>query len=190
MAVFDIGLANLVGIVIYLASALVAIATAIQTAKFVPDRRVFWIGVSGVFVGLAVFRLFGAEEVIRQALRGYLIEHMEYQERRIFQTSAVLVCLAVCGLGLVLTLPRLVRWPLWRLLAAGGIGMLALLYSLRIISLHGVDRILYAGVRPLHFNHLLELTAIAAIWYSAWLYRRHGSDPRRRRSGGPAPSRR
>lgn len=186
MAVFEIGPANLVGIVVYLASAVVAILTAIQAAKFVPSRRTFWIGVFAVFVGLAVFRLFGAEEAIRQALRSYLIEQMEYNERRVFQTAAVVACLAVSGLGLVLALPRMVHWPLWRAIAMGSLIVIALLYGLRIISLHGVDRILYAGIGPLHFNHVLEILPIAAIWCAAWLYRQHGSDPRRSRSGRSA----
>jgi hypothetical protein len=190
MAVFEIGPANLVGIVVYLASAAVAILTAIRAAKFVPDRRIFWLAISGVFIGLAVFRLYGTEEVIRQALRRYLIEQMEYNERRVFQTGAVLACIAASGISLVLALPRMVRWPLWRAIVTGSMVAIALFYSLRIISLHGVDRLLYAGIGGFHINHLLELLPIAAIWYAAWLYRQHGSDPRRSRSGRSSSTRR
>lgn len=180
MAVFEIGAANLLGIAVYLASATVAIFTALRAAKAVSGGRMFWVAVSLIFVGLAVFRLLGAEEVIRQALRGLLIERMEYNGRRELQAAAVLTCLVASGIGLFMALPRAVHWPLWLAIASGSLVFMALLYSLRIISLHGVDRVLYASIGPLHVNHLLELLPIAAIWYAAWDFGQFGFARHRR----------
>ncbi len=109
--------------------------------------------------------------MIRQALRGMLVNRMEYDERRVFQNGAALACLAAVGIGAYLYLPRMVLWPKWLAVTAASLGLIALLYSLRIISLHGVDRILYASVGPVRLNHLLELLPIAAIWFAAWDYR-------------------
>lgn len=168
MAAFDIGLANLLGIAVYSASVLVATVTAVRVRQAVPGGLALWLAVALFFVGLAAFRLVGAEETIRQALRGMLVERMEYGERRTFQTAAVIACLVVFGIGAYFHLPRMARWPLWRAMTAASVVLLLLLYSLRIISLHGVDRLLYASIGPVHFNHLLELVPIAAIWFAAW----------------------
>ncbi|WP_310534820.1 hypothetical protein [Novosphingobium sp.] len=190
MAAFDLGVANLLGIAVYLASALVAVVTAVQTRRDAPGKPSLWLVVAAVFVGLALFRLSGAEEAIRQALRTMLVERMEYEERRVFQTGAVLACLTVVGIGAYFYVPRMVLWPRWLAMTSASLGALAVLYALRIISLHGVDRILYASIGPLHFNHVLELMPIAAIWLAAWDYR-HGQMCRGRgRSGRPETARR
>lgn len=190
MVAFDLGVANLLGIAVYLASALVAVMTAVQTRREVPGKPALWLAVAVVFVGLGLFRLSGAEEVIRQALRAMLIDRMEYDERRVFQTRAVLACLVAVGIGVFLYVPRMVLWPRWLAMMAASLGALVVLYVLRIISLHGVDRILYASIGPVHFNHVLELLPIAAIWLAAWDYR-HGAVRRgRRRSGKSETARR
>lgn len=172
MAAFDLGLANLLGIAVYLASALVAAMTAVQTRRVAPAGPSLWLVVAAVFVGLALFRLAGAEDTIRQALRGLLVEQREYGERRVFQTGAVVICLLAVGIGAFLYVPRMVQWPLWLAMTAASLGVLGVLYALRLISLHGVDRLLYASVGPVHFNHVLELLPIAAIWFAAWDCRR------------------
>lgn len=189
MALFEIGVANLLGIAVYLASAAVAIATAVAAQKAIPRRSTFWIAVCAVFLGLAAVRLAGAEEAIRQALRGYLIEQREYGGRHLVQAGAVLATLAACAIGIVLLLPRVLRWPLWQILVSGSLAFLTLLYVVRIISLHAVDRLLYAGVGPLRFHYVLELLPIAAIWYAAWLFRQHGPDARAGRARRPSSTR-
>lgn len=165
----EIGAANLLGIVIYLASALVAIVAARRAEKSGPDARAIWIAVCCVFLGLALFRISGSEETLRQWLRNSLFNDETYQSRGAVQIGALVTCLAGAIYLVACVLPHVARRPQWQMLLAGSAGWLALLYCLRIISLHGVDSILYTSIGQLHFNHLLELLPIIAAWYAAWI---------------------
>lgn len=180
MSFSQIGAANLVGILVYLATSLAAIATALRVPKSVLHGRATWLAVAALFFGLALFRLGNGEDVIRQALRGYLLVENEYSSRRTFQAVAVLVCLGLAGLLGLWAIFRFAHWPRWRIVIAASLGALALFYCLRIISLHSVDRLLYASLGPLHLNHLLELLPIIAIWYTGWTTHWRASSPKGR----------
>jgi len=168
MSFLQIGAANLVGIAVYLATCLAAIATALRVPKSLHHGRVTWLVVAYLFLGLALFRLGNGEEEIRQALRSYLLVENEYNSRRTFQAFALLICMALAGIGAFWAVVRFAHWPVWRIVIAASIGALGLFYCLRIISLHSVDRLLYASLGPLHFNHVLEALPIALIWYTGW----------------------
>lgn len=169
MSFLQIGGANLVGIAIYLATCLAAIATALRLPKSVRHGRVVWLIVAALFLGLALFRLGNGEEAIRQALRGYLLAEHEYEGRRTFQTLAVFACMGFAGLAAFWAIIRFAHWPVWRIVVAASLGSLGVLYCLRIISWHNVDRLLYASLGPLHFNHVLELLPIVVIWHAGWV---------------------
>lgn len=165
MSFLQIGAANLVGVMVYLATCFAAIVTALRVPKTVHHGRATWLTVAAVFFGLALFRLGNGEEAIRQALRGYLHAENEYQSRRTFQALAAAACMVLAGLAGLWAIVRFAHWPRWRIVIAASLGALGLIYCLRIISLHSIDRLLYASLGPLSVNHLLELFPIAVIWY-------------------------
>lgn len=182
MSFLQIGPANLVGIMVYLATCLAAIATALRVPKSVHHGRAAWLTVAALFLCLVLFRLGNGEEAIRQALRTYLYAENEYQSRRTFQAIAAFACVILAGLAAFWSIIRFAHWPRWRIVIAASLGVLGLFYCLRIISLHSVDRLLYASLGPLHVNHLLELLPIAVIWHAGWTAHWHRSpQPGRRR---------
>lgn len=142
-----------------------------------------WALVALVFVLFALARYFAVEDAIRADMRAYLIKEGEYGGRRHVQGWMV---------GILMVLASLVCAWLWRYRTAGVrltlrrlsviaaiVATLAfiVLFVLRIISLHAVDRLLYGG--PIHMNWLFEaglcaIVALAAVVHS--VKRRSGAN--------------
>lgn len=155
-------------------------------------QLVHWLVFALFFVSLAVLRLADFEEVCRQALRQALAAQEVYGERRNFQGPIVAIALfagaALCFVAWW-TWPSLQRWPelgIW--LARMAVGGYVLLIALRVVSLHAMDQILYAG--PLRLNWLLDAGLAATALLATFLYLQglRNSGRKRRRSGGPKRS--
>lgn len=131
-----------------------------------------WAMVGLLFAAFAMVRAFGLEEWLRDMLRAVLRNESVYDQRRTLQgplTAAVIA--AAFGLAL-LWLYRLVRTVRGRRNAAvfvgygGALAMLALL-TLRLISLHQIDAVLYG---PLKLNWFADLGASLVVLLAAGAY--------------------
>jgi len=142
-----------------------------------------------LFAGLATARVIDLEDRARRALRASVRSEGLYTDRWDFQAVAVAAVVALAGLGLLLlwlgwekgwlkTTPRPVLGAL-----VGLVAMVGLIF-LRLISLHGVDQVLYGG--GLHINGLLEavLTLGTALCGLRYVQRSHQA----RRAGRSARS--
>jgi hypothetical protein len=149
----------------------VAAVTALRLRQLPQHWRV-WAMIALVFVVLAAFRLFGIEEILREALRDLLRADASYAGRRALQRP--LAAAALCGIGLV------AAFMLWRdyrrvkgrrntaLKVAKVCAMaMVLLMMLRVISLHQIDSLLYG---PLKLNWVIDIGASALVLGSAALY--------------------
>lgn len=168
-------LLNWVAIVFYIVGICVcalAVHAATTSGRPVADARAWMVAVA-VFVVLAGMRAFQLEELLRDGLRTLLHAEGEYGKRRAFQAP-----LAVAVLAMLLPLALLAH-RLWqrtapgagtRLVLAAQLGMvgLALLYAMRIISLHFIDKLLYGG--GVHLNWFLEGGLTLLIGGPAALY--------------------
>ena len=135
-------------------------------ANLWPRRAVWgWLAVAVIFIGLIAFRLTNGEDLTRQALRDLLMERHYYESRRALQRPlAALLVLAT-------SVAIFAAWRWWprgegrpaTLLRVGILAAAAYvpLNLLRIVSLHDVDRLLYA--RPVPPNWIVDfaLTLIA-----------------------------
>lgn len=129
-------------------------ATAWFTAlrrKQQPWHARCWLLLAVFFVLLLLSRYFQLEEILRDALRASLRSSNEYGHRRDFQRPLVA---AIVGIGALVAcwwfykLARTVRGRRNFAVMAGLVGAfgMAFLISLRMVSLHAIDALLY-GLR-------------------------------------------
>lgn len=149
------------------------VSASVSVQKRQPARHwQIWAIIALMFVGLAVIRVTGFEELLRGTLREALRADAVYADRRSFQRP--LAVAAVAGVSL------LAGFMWWRqsrairgrrnfalLAAVGSTLVLALLITLRIISLHQIDSLLYG---PIKLNWVIDLGASAVVLGSAVLY--------------------
>jgi hypothetical protein len=131
-----------------------------------------WAVIALVFAGLALVRVTGFEDWLREVLREALRADAAYDDRRTIQRP--LAAAALVGITL---LPGYTLWRQSRavrgrrnlalLVANGSMLVLVLLLALRIISLHQVDSLIYG---PLKLNWLIDLGASAVVLLSAVIY--------------------
>lgn len=118
-----------------------------------------WLASAGIFASLAIFRLANGEDRVRALGRGAISAAGELADRAVVQVPlAIGVLLAVIVLAW-----RFARsWQISRrgsrerpvLLSRYALLALVPLYTLRLVSLHQTDWLLYSG--PIRINWLLE----------------------------------
>ena len=169
----------------YLIAALLCVAGAVtggQTGRSKGDVAV-WISAAAMFGVLIAMRMLGGEDFLRGLLRGVLAGEGFYNTRAAGQLAAIILLAGLLGLGwhkmrLVWLHKRGSQTARFMRVAVLTMAGFALLYGLRLISLHAVDQLLYAG--PLRLNWVLEGALTLTIAATAVLYIRHC----RRRSAG------
>ena len=158
--------------------ALVTLAclAAVRAAAPQSDRRgdlYHWLACAASFAGLIALRLGQVEDRLRDAGRGWARAAGEYQSRSELQLPVVLL-MAALGLAIAYVFLRL-----WRATRRGSRARLVLcsrfallglvpLFGLRLVSLHQIDRVLYAG--PLRFNWVIEGAICMVVGGCAALY--------------------
>ena len=141
-----------------------------------------WAGGAMLFAALALARLLDLEDRSRRLLRATVHDEGGYAGRWDFQAPLATAVVVLGGLGLLgLWLAWEKGWlrkiPRTVLLAAVGMVALAGLVLLRIVSLHGVDRILFGG--GLHLNWFLEVGLTGGVAACAVRYLRRPIQARR-----------
>jgi Ca2+/Na+ antiporter len=182
---------SLAAISVYVGISLLCTLAALSAGVRGHSRRhaLGWLLCSAAFIAMAVLRLLGAEDRIRQALRKLALAQGSYEERAVLQAPLVVLILAGMIL-LVFGAQRVWRSKLPensdRLLGVALLSVAAFvpLYAVRMISWHTTDRILYGG--GIHLNWILDLGLCAAVAGVAILYLR----PSRSASARAAPIRR
>lgn len=167
-------LLSLSAAVVYLvivAACLFAARTAFRFRQ-PPAHWKIWVAIALVFALLAGLRAMGAEEALRDALRDTLRSGGLYAQRRDIQLPiAVIAVLSGTALGaLVLGLlsRRLRGMREFTLFGATAAVMgMALLMTLRIISLHQIDVLLYG---PLKLNWVGDIGISLTVLAMAALY--------------------
>ena len=118
-----------------------------------------WLVAALVFALLIALRLLDGEQRLRAIFREIVRNTGGYDQRWALQLP---LAVAVAGLGVFLVLRFARRWQAAPrgsrrrlvLLAEAGLWGLVPLYLLRLVSLHAVDAVLYAG--PLRLNWIIE----------------------------------
>lgn len=160
----------------------VAAAAVLAQSRAVIQRQVYWHGwawalIAGLFVLLAVMRVMGVEEWLRGDLRDVLYEKNFYESRRALQGPlfAILTLVSATSFAFLVYLIRKGvegRRNVAVLIAFGCAGGMLVLMSLRIVSLHSVDVLLYGSLLgPLKLNWLLDGALSLAIFACSVRYR-------------------
>ena len=160
---------------LYAAAIVCSLSAARQSWTFgrPADHRMVWFTVACSFLALLVFRVIQGEDLVRNNLRAFARGHDLYEMRHDYQAALV---------GIVLVGGALVAFAVWQrwfrqrlsreslLVRVATVATLAFvpLYALRIISLHAVDALLYAG--PVRLNWILELALCLMIMACALAY--------------------
>lgn len=155
-----IGPRDLVGSVIYLLGMVIALSAGWRRSHDParsPREALCWYAIAAIFAGLAIWRVLNGDAWLHDISRAQLIGEEAYRERRGPQWIAVMAVALAMALGLVAAY----RWS--RSLKrpdriALSLAIILLAYSLvRAISLHAVDRIIYAFAGPVNFNRVFDL---------------------------------
>lgn len=166
-------LLSLAGTAVYLGVATICLISLLRAQKAGRPGRERWIWAVAIacFAMLAVMRIFGIEEWLRDMLRSVLVQDGAYAERRDIQGP--ITAIAILGSFAVLfamsgiwrrTKSRLDVAMKWARL---GLAAMAALVALRIISFHPVDTLLYKGP---HLNWVIDLGASLAVALAAFRY--------------------
>lgn len=177
-------LMNRVGIAAYVLVMLVSLYAYLQgRGSSRPDSELrTWLGCCAFYGALAVVRLANFEEILRHRLRMQLQAEGLFADRRGVQTALAvfLICLFTALCFAAWRHFERIRHSKGRrlsFLAQLAMAGFALLYLLRVLSLHAMDRILYGG-GTLRINWLAEggliAAAISAAFFYGRLYRRGG----------------
>lgn len=168
-------LLTLAGSTIYLTVAAICVLAFIYAFK--RDRpmaeRCAWLFAGGCFIVLALMRILGIEEILRDLLRQTLLANGTYTMRRTIQgpiaATAILTLFAILFGASGAWRPsrsrldNAVRWG--RL----GLTTMAMLVALRLISFHPVDALLYKGP---HLNWLIDIGSSLVVAMAGWQYTR------------------
>ena len=176
---------------LYMAVVLLCVQAALAARKAGRGRGELtgWLLVALAFCLLVLVRVSGAEDIVREILRGVLRDRGAYEMRGDVQVPLVLATLAICAaifVAMVRKWRRLRDRRLRRLVLLSRFALAGYLplFALRLVSLHATDRLLYAG--PVKINWLADgalalLAAGSAAAYARALREAHaGSAPRDR----------
>ncbi len=174
---------SLLAAALYLVVAGAAIAAAVEAIRHrqITWHLIMWGIIAALFIGLALVRFYGLEEMLRGDLRMILYAERTYDERRSLQKplfAIVFVIAASMVGGLVYFLAKRLRGRrnVAALVAVGCTGGLMFLAALRLVSLHSVDALLYGPVKINWFADLGMTIAVlaCAIRYCLIVRRRQG----------------
>ncbi len=174
---------SLLAAVLYLVVATAAAAAAVEAFRHrqVAWHLIVWGIIAAFFIGLALARIYGLEDLLREDLRMMLYAERTYEERRTLQKplfAFVFVIAASMVGGLVYFLARGVqgRRNVASLVAIACTGGLLFLAALRLVSLHSVDALLYGPVKINWFADLGMTIAVlaCAVRYCLIVRRRQG----------------
>jgi hypothetical protein len=143
--------------------------------------------IGGFFLLLLAMRLAGTEELARSSLRRLLHVEGAYAGRRRVQ-GLVVVGALVAGASLIGFLALRAQPAVARSagraramrLARVGVAALAALITVRMISLHAIDRLLYRGP---HLNWVIDVGATLLVTAAALAYTRTSAAATHRRDG-------
>lgn len=160
---------------IYIATVVACFGAAIHGRLSKAPGFNAWTAISMALIVLGAFRLFNGEDFVRNFLRESVRRAGHYDDRTPFQMAALVIAI-VLAVALIWLAWR--YWPRARsgrmnqAVAVARLSLLAFLplYSVRIISLHATDALLYAG--PIRLNWVLELGLLVTILAAAVTYQR------------------
>lgn len=168
------------GLYACVAAACLAAAISARVLRQPPGHFWTWLLLALFFAALIALRLFDTEEMVRSSLREALRAEGSYRERRSFQKPIVALILAIAGIGGLLLMYRLSRnirgrRNIARVVAMAAAIVMLLLMTLRMVSLHAVDALLYG---PAKFNWLVDIGAsftvvLAGLYYARLIRRRY-----------------
>ncbi len=174
---------NAIGSIVYLATAVLCVRARVAAGEKALGRgdRLVWLGATLFFCILALMRIFALEDAIRDVLRAALIRDDAYAERHGFQSVLAASLLLAMFAGSILTWrimhnrkwDRTMRWAIFGIIVMTG------LVTLRIISFHATDALLYG---PLHLNWFIDMGATVLTGWAAYIRAR--VTPSHRRSAG------
>jgi hypothetical protein len=131
-----------------------------------------WLALAAFFILLLSMRVTGFEETLRDSARAYLRAQDAFEGRRDTQRLVIagfLIVGSVLGMWLFYKMVRGSKGKpdiAAKLASLGGLSMLGLL-TLRFVSLHAIDRILYG---PLKLNWVIDVGASCAVLFAAGYY--------------------
>lgn len=165
---------SLLAAALYLVVAGAAAAAAVEAARHrqIAWHLIAWGVIAGLFIWLALVRIYGLEDLLRGDLRMMLYAERTYEERRTLQKplfALVFVIAAAMVGGLTYFLAKRVkgRRNVAVLLAIGCSGGLIFLAALRLVSLHSVDALLYG---PFKINWFADLGMTIVVFACAVRY--------------------
>lgn len=168
---------GIVGCILYIGVATAAVLAAGASER--PEDRRRWAIIAAFFVALAVLRGSGLEYYLTNELRVAMLEQGLYEKRREFQRPlSALAVVLVAGALYFLYLKRPVRngsgreWS--RFWAWVGITLMLGVITMRLISFHELDRLLYGPVR---INWILDLGSSMLVAFAALRFRKVSGAP-------------
>lgn len=168
-SILSLGAAGLYTLV--LAGCLLAAVTAARLRQPFAHRRT-WVLVGLAFGALALMRIAGLEEIVRDLLRNELRLEGGYDQRRALQRPLAFAVIAVVA--------GLFAWGLWHqwrsaqgrrnmalFVAFAALTTMVMLLGLRIVSLHQIDVLLYG---PAKLNWVIDIGASLTVLAAAGFY--------------------
>lgn len=131
-----------------------------------------WSALALLFAVLAAMRVFAIEDLLREELRLVLQAEGLYEDRRVLQGpvfAALFITSAAIGGLWTFHVSRTIRGRrnIAAMIAIASGCTLVFLLTLRILSLHSVDQLLYG---PLKLNWIIDLGASATVLASGFIY--------------------
>lgn len=173
---FGHSILNLAASGIYGCVLIMCLAAAITArgSRQLPGHVWTWLVLALFFAALVPLRLFEIEETVRDSLRAALRAEGNYRERRDIQGPIVAAIIMLVGAGALALLYRTTRNVRGRRNVARVAALVAalamlVLITLRMISLHAIDALLYG---PVKLNWVIDLGASLTVLGAAAYYTR------------------
>ena len=166
---------SLVAATLYLLVSACCIVGAVTAARHrqMPWHLRTWIFVAVLFTVLAVMRVFALEDALREHMRLALYTDRTYEERRSVQipiVASIMVAVAAVASWWFFSVVTKVRGRrnIATTIAKFCAAVMIVLLTLRLISLHSVDAMLYGG--PVRLNWIIDIGASVLVMGSAIAY--------------------
>jgi uncharacterized membrane protein len=144
--------------------ALMICATSCLSAAISAGRqssRTFWVAATALVTLLIVYRFFNLEHVLTNAGRRVSREYRIYDLRRFPQAALVSIFLITVSTAMLINIRS--QLGQHQRLATAILLIIVFLYSVRLLSLHQTDEILYASISGLRINWLLEIVLLTGL---------------------------
>lgn len=151
-----------------------AAAITARGSRQLPGHVWTWVLLALFFAALIPLRMLEVEEAVRDSLRAAMRAEGSYRERRDIQGPIVAAIILLSGAGALALLYRTARNVRGRrnfARVAALVAALAMLFlmTLRMVSLHAVDALLYG---PVKLNWVIDLGASLTVLGAAGFYTR------------------